>query len=192
MKKTFLLLALFTASPVLFFFGLMLLLTFSFRVQLPNGAVLGTKAVAYAALPTTETEFTQTVVAKDARVETVRQFLKKYGSPLEPHAQYIVDLAEAYGLDYRLVPAIAMQESNLCKKIASGADNNCWGLGIYGKKRLSFDSLPDGIEAVTKTLAKYKSEGLETPEQIQKRYTPSNEGSWAFSVNHFMDAIPQI
>jgi len=31
--------------------------------------------------------------------------------------------------------------------------------------------------------------GLVTPEEIQHMYTPSNDGSWAYSVNHFMQIL---
>ena len=146
--------------------------------------------VAYAALPPSSESTHLTVVdQQNSRVEIVRQFFEKYDSPLEPYAQDIIDAAEMYGLDYRLVPAIAMQESNLCKKIPNGS-NNCWGFGIYGGKVHSFTDYKEGIYAVSKTLAiKYKDRGLVTPDQIMKVWTPSSNGSWAFSVNHFMDQL---
>ena len=37
------------------------------------------------------------------------------------------------GFDYRLLPAIAMQESTLCRSIPVDS-HNCWGWGIYGDK----------------------------------------------------------
>lgn len=143
--------------------------------------------VAYAALPTLDGTFDDQIISEDARVEIVRQFLAQYNSPLEPHASFIVETAEKYGLDYRLIPAIAMQESNLCKKNRPES-YNCWGFGIYGDKYLHFDSYEHGIETVTKTLAtKYKDKhGLATPEQIMSMYTPSSNGSWANGVNYFM------
>ena len=80
-----------------------------------------------------------------------------------------------------------MQESNLCKKIPDGS-HNCWGYGIYGGKVTMFQDYKEGIYTVTKGLAtRYKPKGLVTPEQIMTMYTPSSNGSWAFSVNHFME-----
>ncbi len=147
-------------------------------------------SVAYAALPPTNTNnFSASINELDGRVEKVRQFLQKYDSPLEPYAQDIVAAAEEYGLDYRLIPAIAMQESNLCRKIPTGS-NNCWGFGIYGGKVHRFSDYKEGIYAVSKTLGtKYKDKGLVTPEQIMTMWTPSSKGSWAFSVSHFMDKL---
>ncbi len=146
--------------------------------------------VSYAALPTSDHTITDTIISEDARVEIVRQFLAQYNSPLEPHAQFIVETAEKYDMDYRLIPAIAMQESNLCKKNRPESFN-CWGFGIYGDKYLYFDSYEHGIETVTKTLAtKYKGKhGLVTPKQIMSMYTPSSNGSWAHGVNFFMEKM---
>jgi len=127
--------------------------------------------------------------AKDAKVELVRLFFAKHNSPLEPFSQDIIDTANIYGIDFRLLPAIAMQESNLCKK-APVDSYNCWGFGIYGKKVTRFESYKEAIYAVTKTLSKqYKNRGLKTPEEIMTKYTPSNKGDWAYSVNHFVNLL---
>jgi hypothetical protein len=126
----------------------------------------------------------------DARIAVLEAFFKQHKSPLEGLADEIVTEADKNGLDYRLLPAIAMQESNLCKKIPKGVENNCWGFGIYGKKRTSFDTYSDGIRIISKTLAdKYVAYGLETPEQIMSKYTPGSNGSWAEGVIYFMDRI---
>jgi hypothetical protein len=126
---------------------------------------------------------------QDARVATVADFFRKYNSDLLPYAQNVVSAADKYNLDYRLIPAIAMQESNLCKKAPIGS-YNCWGFGIYGKNLARFSSYPEAIDTVTKTLAtQYKDKGLETPEQIMAKYTPSSNGSWADSVNLFMNQL---
>jgi len=145
--------------------------------------------VAYAALPPESGSLKITLVSEDARVSVVKDFLTKYKSDLLPYAQNIVNAADKYNLDYRLVPAIAMQESNLCKKAPKGS-YNCWGFGIYGKNVLKFDNYTDAINTVTKTLAtEYKGKGLATAEQIMTKYTPSNNGAWADSVNHFMNQL---
>lgn len=145
--------------------------------------------VAYAALPTSVNIYHHEIVQKDARVEMLKQFFSKYNSPLEPYAEHVVQTADKYNMDFRLIPAIAMQESNLCKKIIKGS-HNCWGFGIYGKKVTRFKDYPEGIETVSKGLAKnYLAKGLVTPEQIMTKYTPSSNGSWAFGVNQFMKEL---
>ena len=132
---------------------------------------------------------TQAVTVNDARVEIVRQFLKRYDSPLEPHAKQLVETAEKHHLDFRLLPAVAMQESTLCRTIPMDS-YNCWGYGIYGDKILRFTSYEDAIEKVALGLSEdYAYEGLTTPEQIMSRYTPSSNGSWADAVRHFMEEM---
>jgi hypothetical protein len=192
MRKFFLLLTFLLAAPAVFLVSTLLFLSLSFHYDPQTPDLFGMqepKKVAYAALPTNDEIFTQEIIASDARTEAIRQFLARYNSPLEPFSQHIVTMAEKYDLDYRLIPAIAMQESNLCKKIPHNS-HNCWGFGIYGGKILRFDNYSEAIETVTKTLAnKYKQKGLVTPEQIMSKYTPGSNGSWAYGVNHFMEKM---
>lgn len=190
MRRFVLLTSFFTLTPVLLIFSLLFLLALSYQNQ---GSSLAFSffspqrpSVAYAAVPNVQDFFVGEVIGKDARVEVVRQFFEQYNSPLAPFASHIVSSAQEYGLDYRLLPAIAMQESNLCRRVPKDS-HNCWGFGIYGKKVTRFESYEQAISTVSKTLAlEYKNKGLETPEEIMKKYTPSNNGAWADSVSHFM------
>ncbi|PIX69017.1 hypothetical protein COZ40_00235 [Candidatus Roizmanbacteria bacterium CG_4_10_14_3_um_filter_39_13] len=98
-------------------------------------------------------------------------------------------MADQYTLDYRLIPAIAMQESGLCKHIYEGS-HNCWGWGIYGNKVTRFDSYEEAIETISRGIKKnYIDKGLTTPEAIMRKYTPPSDGSWAFGVNTFLKMI---
>ncbi len=129
------------------------------------------------------------VESSDARVDIVASFLERHTSPLQPYdhyAQFIVDTADKYGVDYRLIPAIMMQESNLCKAIPPGS-YNCLGFGIHSEGTLGFDNYEAGIDRATRELkANYIDEGLTTPEKIMSKYTPSSNGSWAASVNQWI------
>jgi hypothetical protein len=188
MRKAFLLTAFTLLTPFVLVLTLSLLI---YTCSLRNNLLTLSKnpTVAYAALPPASGSLKMTLVAQDARVSIVKDFLTKYKSDLLPYAQNIVDAADKYNLDYRLVPAIAMQESNLCKK-APKDSHNCWGFGIYGKQILKFNNYAEAINTVTKTLAiQYVGKGLQTPEQIMTRYTPGSDGSWARSVNQFMNVL---
>ena len=190
MKKVFLSTIFFTLTPILLTFCI---LYFSFLGVEKKGLLLSflppNNNVSYAALPTSQNVLGDSISPQDARVAAVSDFFNKYNSDLAPFAQNVVSSADKYGLDYRLIPAIAMQESNLCKK-APKDSYNCWGFGIYGKNVTKFQSYPEAIDTVTKTLAtQYKEKGLETPEQIMAKYTPSNNGAWADSVNLFMGQL---
>lgn len=146
--------------------------------------------VAYAALPSGGIKFDGQIVATGAKEETLLQFFQKYNSPLSDYTHFIIRTAEEYNLDPKLVPAIAMQETNLCAKSKEGS-HNCWGYGVTAGKYKFFSSYEEAIETVTRTLAEHYRDkyGLVTPEEIEKMYTPSSEGAWASSVRYFMDQL---
>lgn len=143
----------------------------------------------YAALPENLPSVDVEIVAEDARVEIIRQYLEKYNSPLLGREETIVEAADRYGLDFRLTTAIAQQESNLCKRIPPGT-HNCWGWGIHSRGTLGFLSYEEGIFTVSKGLKdKYINEGFTTPEIIMTKYTPLSNGSWAEGVSQFMSEM---
>ncbi|MSU26199.1 MAG: hypothetical protein EXS44_02955 [Candidatus Levybacteria bacterium] len=149
------------------------------------------KNVSYAALPDPLSIMKLSIIQKDIRVEALETFFKNYGSQLTPFAQNIISMADKYNIDSRLIPAIAMQESNLCKKIIKDS-YNCWGFGIYGKNVKKFKGFAQAIEAISKTLAEeYRDKrGLISPEQIATRYTsPASKEAWTNNVVHFMAKI---
>ncbi len=126
---------------------------------------------------------------QDIRVANLKYFFRKYESVLYENSEFIVRMADQYKLDYRLIPAIAMQESGLCKNIYEGS-HNCWGWGIYGNKVTRFASYDEAIETISRGLKKnYIDKGLTTPEDIMRKYTPPSTGSWAFGVNFFLKII---
>ena len=191
MRKIILSTSFFIFTPILILISILYLLFLSYDYKVHHSAITYTSnnRVAFAALPSIENVLGDNIFFKDARIEIIRQFFEKYKSPLEPFAQNVVEDADKYGLDYRLLPAIAMQESNLCQKIIADS-YNCWGFGIYGKKVTRFESYPEAIDTVTRTLVNnYIAGGLDTPLEIMKKYTPSNNGSWAYSVNYFMNLL---
>lgn len=132
------------------------------------------------------------VSGADARPLLLASFLKRHQSPLSPYEEWgeiLVKIADRYDLDFRLLPSIAMQESNLCKKIPEGSFN-CLGLGIHSRGTWGFENYESNFEAAAKILkTNYIDIGLTTPELIQKKYTPSSNGSWQFAVNQFMARI---
>lgn len=146
----------------------------------------------YAALPSVLGSFTTAIETSDARPEIIRQYLKKYDSPLFPYADLIVQVSDENQIDFRLLVAIAQQESNLCKKIPTDS-YNCWGFGIYGDKVLRFQNYEEAIKKIAKSLKEdYFNKGLITPEQIMARYTPQSlekGGPWAQAINQFFSEM---
>lgn len=173
---------------------LFILILYSLFLLHQATSVLGTsillsQRVEYRALPEARGEVGGDVNPQEARVSVLQDFFGRYSSPLLPFAAKIVESADKYGIDYRLLPAIAMQESTLCQKIPKES-YNCWGFGIYGGKVTRFTSYNEAIETISKALVQdYKSKGLEEPKEIMTRYTPGSNGSWAEAVSYVMARI---
>lgn len=126
------------------------------------------------------------IVGEDARPLIIKRYLEKYKSPLAPYSNLIFELSETYGFEYYWIVAIAQQESNLCKKIPENS-HNCWGYGIHKNGTLRFDSYELALRSYAEYLKRqYFDKGLNTPELIMKKYTPSSNGSWAFGVKQFI------
>lgn len=189
MKMRLVLLAGYFIFAPIFILALSFYANFLTRANAAELAPQAANRIPLITLASAPTETSVIVDHREARVDVLREFFDRYNSPLEEYSELIVKKADEYGLDYRLLPAIAMQESTLCLKAPKGT-NNCWGFGIYGKKRTAFDNYGQAIEIISKTLAEnYHGKGLVEPEQIMTKYTPSNDGTWAANVSYVMDRI---
>lgn len=128
---------------------------------------------------------------QDIRVLALRKFFQDYKSPLADLAEFLVKQADNWGLDYTLMPAIAMQESSGCRKIPVDS-YNCWGFGIYSTKITRFASYEMAIEQVAKTIKEaYIKNGYTNPTLLEDKWTPSSRGQWSYSVNFFISKIKE-
>lgn len=194
MKKLIYILTFFTITPITILTSLFSLHVLSTsqshlvektaRVGVPS---YGSRV--YASLPGSVGQVAGAATTADARLEIIRQYLEKYNSPLLPHAQDLVEVAEIYGLDFRFLVAIAQQESNLCKKIPEDSFN-CWGWGIHSRGTLKFQSYREAMEKVAKGIREeYLDKGYTTPEEIMRKYTPLSPGTWAAGVQQFLEEM---
>ncbi len=125
----------------------------------------------------------------DGRSAALKRYLRKHDSPLFEHTDLLVREADAKGYDYRLLVAIACQESTCCKVLPEGS-HNCWGWGIYGDKVTRFASYEEAIMTISNGIKEnYIDKGLITTEDIMNKYTPSSNGSWAWAVRYFFNKI---
>lgn len=148
----------------------------------------------YASLPEVLGSFSVSVSNGDARPEIIRQFLKVHESPLEPYADSIIARSDAYQIDFRLITAISMCESNLGKKMPTGS-YNAWGYAIYTGEANGriFTNWEEAIQVLAEYLAtRFYAQGLTTPQQIGPIYAPPSvetDNSWAKCVQKFMDEL---
>lgn len=143
----------------------------------------------YASLPKEQPEISGSVGVADARCEILRQYLAERGSELEPHACTLVEKADEYGLDWRLLTAIAQKESGACNVIPPGS-HNCWGWGIYGTTVTKFANYDEAITTVSKGLKEnYIDRGYVTTEEIMSKYAHPDSTTWADGVNFYLDQL---
>lgn len=135
------------------------------------------------------------VIAGDARTLLLETFLKRNNSPMTPYANLIVTQADIYGFDFRLLPAIAMCESNLGKRVPLKAGFNPFGIAVYTGTQAgkNFESWQDAIVWVSQYIHdRYFAQGITTLKEIGEIWAPpsaSDGGSWADCVGYFQDSI---
>ena len=126
----------------------------------------------------------------DMRPIIVEKFLQ--GTPLSTYSKQIVEVSDKYSIDYRLIPAIAMKESQGGLSIDQST-HNAWG---FENGRTVFTSWDSAIDLVGKTLKiRYIDKGRTTPEEIMAIYAPPQlltGGKWAKDINLFFSQMETL
>lgn len=127
----------------------------------------------------------------DPRTMALRAYLEKRNSPLKDNAHDFIEAADMYGVDWKLVPAIAGVESGFGKHTPGNAykpSYNGWGWGVYGNQALYFPSWKDAIHTVTRGLKTgYIDKGLTTPAAMNRKYASSP--TWGSKVTYFLNDL---
>lgn len=130
----------------------------------------------------------------DKRAKILNDYLQKYNSPLQYHAQDFVDAADNAGIDWRLVAAISGVESTFGKFVPGGSNTpytsfNAWGWGASTPDAaIYFKSWKEGINTVSVGLKKnYISKGLTDPYAINRVYAASP--TWGQKVSYFLNDL---
>lgn len=133
--------------------------------------------------------------ARAKKAQAIDAYFKKYDMPLAGTGMKMVLEAEKNGIDWRLLPAIAVRESTggkfACKKVT----NSFFG---WGSCKINFKSAEHAIEIVAKNLGgnnpntdHYYADKT-TYEILQKYNPPSIVPRYAEQVMNIMDNIGQI
>lgn len=91
----------------------------------------------------------ETAQQPDTRHLILKNYLQKYNSPLAEKSEYIVEQADIYDIDYRLLVAISGVESTYAKAYPPSS-HNAWGWG--GSNLIHFSSWEEAIETITRSL----------------------------------------
>lgn len=135
------------------------------------------------------------IVSGDARSTLLESFLKNHDSPMTPFADFLVQEADTNGIDYRMVVAIAMCESNLGKRIPTKDSFNAWGIAVYtgqqtGAKFTDWKSAISWVSKFIKT--KFYDRGITDLKDIGAIWAPPSVlagHTWSSCVETFMKAI---
>ena len=106
-------------------------------------------------------------------------------TPLRGFEYKICKESEETGIDWRLVLSIFTVES--------GIRGNCflqkYNFGCIRMGNDKFRDIPTSLETSFELLVRYRERGLETPEQISKRYCPPTSEKWAKDVTYLMNQM---
>ena len=126
----------------------------------------------------------------DKRPFVVSDFLKR--TPLESYSSYIVEVSDKYGIDYRLIPSIAMKETGGGRTTKEDTFN-AWG---FENGRTRWGSWEEAIDTVARTLKnRYINRGLTTPDLMMPVYAPpamENGGGWAVAINSYFHRMEKF
>lgn len=116
-------------------------------------------------------------------VEQVARFLESQKSPMAPHAMDIVRAGSTYGVDPRLVIAIAGVESSFGKKCRG---HNAWG---WNNGRTRWSSWTESIDTYTRLFSE-QYPNWRNLRRIAPVYNPNTPEKWGRKVSFLMAAIP--
>lgn len=128
----------------------------------------------------------------DVTTASLDAYLFSKQSPMAGQAMYIMMSAQRWGLDPRIIIAIAGAESNFGD--ITCADYNAWGWSCPNSPKV-FTSWGDGIEAISEGLRRYYiDEGYTSVARIQTKWAPSGaandptglNNNWVRNVTRFL------
>ena len=83
----------------------------------------------------------------DTRAARIEAYFGKWDLPLAKHSEFMVEMADKYNIDWRLLPAIGMRETTGGK---FACYNNPFG---WGSCKIKFDNFEQAIETLARNLA---------------------------------------
>jgi len=134
-------------------------------------------------------------IIEDKRIGDLKRFFNRYDSPLAEHSATFIEVADRYGFDWTLLPAIASQESGFGKKTPSCALYNPFGwtsttspCGYY-----RFEGFDQAIKHVAKRISELScyARFKETKDikELAKKYNSVSPDEWVKKVSFFQEKI---
>jgi hypothetical protein len=108
-------------------------------------------------------------ITDDPRLTTLRRFFEERGCPALAVADVFLSVADAYDLDWRLLPSISYVESTGGKQ---ARNNNLFG---WDSGRAEFASLAAGVQQVASSLARSRLYRGKDLDEVLETYNPDAE-----------------
>ncbi len=112
---------------------------------------------------------TQEAETRKKHAEAIDKFFASRNAPLEGYGMKFVEAAEKNNIDYRLLAAISVIESNAGKQACKNADNSVLG---YGSCKIDFKSIDESIDVVSMKIggnsSSYYHDKMTTPQILRK------------------------
>ncbi len=132
--------------------------------------------------------FEASIKAKeDDRAKILKSFLENRGSPMAQEAEELVEIADKYKIDWKLLPAIAGVESHYGQLIPAGSYNP-YGWNNGGAYFKNWEDASEHVASGIRT--RYAQTGEVTPYRIGPSYAANP--LWATHVSNYMYQIDQI
>ena len=124
-----------------------------------------------------------TEIVTDTRAQQIDNYFKERNMPLQGYGKKMVEVADKNGLDWSLLPAIAIRESSGGKQMCS---NNPFG---WGSCKVTFKSLDEAIETVGYKLGNLKVYKDKTSERKLYYYNGTVVPTYPKEVLNIMSKI---
>lgn len=144
----------------------------------------------------TQLAFSQALEQKEQisnlKAEAIDTYFSKYHMPLAGTGEEMVEAAEKYDIDWRLLPAIAVRESTGGKYACKSVPHSFFG---WGSCTIGFKSDAEAIEVLAKNLSGNNKNtavhysGKTTKQILEKYNPPSIVPNYASQVMRIMDSI---
>jgi hypothetical protein len=117
----------------------------------------------------------------DPRFLKLESFFRRYNCPAPQHILAYLRAADGFGLDYRLLPALSIRETQ-CGR--TERQNNRWG---YKSGRQGFASIEAGIDYIAEQLSQARPYRDRTLRQKLFKYNPL--AAYPAEIMHIMGQI---
>jgi hypothetical protein len=162
------------------------------QVNIASGAVAINQAISPVADLPTDSPINQKGQTLKTEANAIDAYFSGHDMPIKGMGVEMATVAEEYGLDWRLLPAIAVRESTGGKNACSKVKNNFFG---WGSCRIGFNSSDEAIETLAENLAgknpnTAENYGNKNIKEILDAYNPpSIVPKYASQVISIMDSI---